>query len=315
MKKILLLGIIGIAIQSVSYTQTMSMFRETQTNFTRAFHIYTEGNSGTLVNNTAGYFTGNELELGMQYYQNFETATWLSIVAQFSFLGTATINQFNENAGMQDAVINPKWVYNGISTYSIGVKDIELGLEFSQFYYFGITHRFTLKNLFLVPFRVGNTHTITLYSELDIQPFFLGSMKNPLAPDRPGTQNDPHLELFSLYLEYEVVFHPMLAFRTKIGIQSSGAGARAAGSTLPSAWELDSLDAFRANLHIRWDNTLEFRMDNGFYVWGSIRYQADRLIPHPTQIEGKELIGKTLHDVYLRFGLGFRFDLLSSTDQ
>ena len=310
MKKLILLGMSCVMLHTVSHAQAMGIVKENPTNFARSLHIYSEGNSGTLVNGTAGYFSGNELEVGMQYSQNFETALWLKLIVQGAVLGTVGFNYVNLNTGA-DASMNPDWKYNGKNDGSIGFKDVELGLQFSNYYYFGIDNNFLMKNLFMVPFQMGDMHFFTIISELDIQPFYIGTVKNTTDPslEAPGVQNSPRLDLFSIGLEYRVKFHPMWAYATKLTLRSSGDGATVSGSTLPNIWAVDSLDAFRSNLHIRWDNTLFFNMDNGFYLWGSVRYQADRLIPHPRQTEVQQLIGKTLHDVYLRFGLGYKFDI------
>ena len=309
MKKLILLGISCVMLHTVSHAQAMGIVKGNPTNFARSFHIYTEGNSGTLVNGTAGYFSGNELEVGIQYSQNFETALWLKLIVQGAALGSVQPNNTNLRSQELDGGINPDWQYNGMQTASIKIKDVELGLQFSNYYYLGVNHEFLIKNLFMVPFQFGDMHFLTIISELDIQPFYIGEIVNTANPTTPGNQFKPHLDLFSIGIEYKVKFHPMWAYATKLTLRSSGYNSNVSGSTLPFLWTSDSLTAFRSNLHIRWDNTLFFNMDNGFYLWGSIRYQADRLIPHPSMTQQQDLIGKTLHDVYLRFGLGYKFDI------
>ena len=311
MKKLILLGISCVMLHTLSYAQAMGIVKENPTNFARSFHIYSEGNSGTLVNGTAGYFTGNELEVGVQYSQNFETALWLKLIVQGAVLGSITPNNVNLNANKVDGSINPDWVYNGRQDAGIGFKDVELGLQFSNYYYLGIDHNFLMKNLFMVPFQFGDNHFFNIISEFEIQPFFIGTIKNPSDPDleAEGQQTRARLQLFSIGLEYKVKFNPSWAYATKLTLRSSGETASVGGSTLGFIWEVDSLEAFRSNLHIRWDNTVYFNMDNGFYLWGSVRYQVMNLIPHPANTEGNQLMGKTLHDVYLRFGLGYKFDI------
>ncbi|MGL4677614.1 MAG: hypothetical protein ACRCWI_08135 [Brevinema sp.] len=306
MKKIILFSIAIFMIQGVSYTQLILPSTEA----VRGIHIYLEGNSGTLVDNTSGYFSGNEIELGLQYYQSFTAVPWLKMIIQGAVLGSFSVNNINLN-NKPDSSINSDWQYNGRNNAGIGIKDIEIGLEFASYYYFGVNHNFLLKNLFVLPFQIAGDHRITVYSELDIQPFYIGTIKNTSDPslEASGVQNSPHLDLFSIGLEYQVNFARAWSYSTKIALRSSGASATISGSTLPNVWEVDSLTAFISNMHLRWDNTMHFKMDNGFYIWGSIRYQIDRLVPHPRQTEVQQLIGKTLHDVYLHFGLGYQFSI------
>ena len=311
MKKLILLGLVSLLSTGTVFAQKMEIMRETRTNFGRSLHIYSEGNSGTLVNGTAGYFSGNELEVGVQYSQNFETALWLNLIVQGAVLGTVGINNFNHNGNEIDGAINPDYTYNGRQNGGISFKDVELGLQFSHYYYLGIDHNFLMKNLFVAPFQFGGIHFFNIISELELQPFYIGTIKNPGDPsfEADGQQTRARLQLFSIGLEYKVKFHPMWAYATKLTLRSTGETSSIGGSTLPFLWDVDSLTAFRSNLHIRWDNTVYFNMDNGFYLWGSVRYQALNLIPHPANTEGNQLMGKTLHDVYLRFGLGYKFDI------
>ncbi len=103
-----------------------------------------------------------------------------------------------------------------------------------------------------------------------------------------------YLNLFQVYLGYDITFHPKWNYSTVAKVRFDGDG---------------SVYEFAESLYIRWENRFTYLATDNFSFYGQLRYQVNGLIdPNSAYHEyyGLESID---HKVSLQFGVSYRFDL------
>ena len=302
MKKLILLGISCVMLQTLSHTQ-----ENTEDTLYRQFLLITELNTGTIVNDTDGYLAGNELELAIEYKQNFAKASWLSWYVKGAAIGNLTVNNLNLNK-FDDTIANPdldpKWRYNGVSSASLGLGYLETGLRFDKYGYIAVRHHGFIKAYAFAPIEFGGNQTFTFLGGIEAFPYVRGTKY--VSPDVEMSATDPSISVLALGINYNILFHENWGFTTELQYRTDGRGT--ASRTGNSAWDVDSLDALKYNSYFRFDNTFTYTTsDNAFSVWFQVRYMPQYFIELPIVLTQRR--GAIQHDVYLRAGMTYAFDI------
>ena len=300
MKKLILLGISCVMLHTVSHAQENNLVKE--------LSFYLEGNSGTLLDKSTGQFTGNELELGMKYQQSFASAPWLTMVLRGSVLGSMNFNHINLNQLNADGGLNPKYQFNGYRNTSVSINRIEAGLMFDKYFYFGIQHDLQITMILGGEIELAPNHSLLLSSTVEVLPLFVGALINDADPnfEEKGSPSGYQLQEFSLLIGYKVDFASNWNFKTELDLRSNGRYFDV--GTSAHSWVPDSLEAFTANMYIRWSNTIGYEDENGLGAWAQVRYQANNIIPSNVGVLNNAVFGRTNHDIFLRFGLSYKLD-------
>lgn len=277
--------------------------QETERTIYKKFSIYTEGNTGTLVKNTDGIFSGNEFVFGLKYEQNFVSATWLSLYTKISGITTIDFNIINNNVAGDGAVF-PDNQYNGYKQANIGFDYVETGL-ITDYAYIALRDDLLTKLYAYYTLEMGRNF-LKFVIGTEINPLQKGQLKNPSAPEVDGKLEGPIVDLITVGLEYSVAFHPNWSYTGSLYYRTSGYGYQPSNVGGFLIVDFDSADAFKFNSHIRFDNTITYTHENGISLFGTIRYQPTRFVSGFPEGNFRDMRSK--HDVYLKFGLSYTID-------
>ncbi|MGL5722227.1 MAG: hypothetical protein ACRCY4_07505 [Brevinema sp.] len=241
---------------------------------TRVFLAYTDFSSGVINPNDFGLnlFSGNEVEFGFIYEQNFARAANTKVGVKGYFITTV------------DVLSSPTNV-TGVGSKGIYIKEPSVGIFTSgKNYRIEVDSMFRFKPSIFYTLNFKQAGRLTFYAGAEI--CMLG-MPNSMGDSSKEYQ---HLQLFDMRLSYNVMLTKTLRLGTEVRFRFNGKGG---GDVAP-----DSTQAFVNSFNIRWNNTLTY-MKDGFYLYGQLRYQPER-IAHATL--------DPVHKVSLHTGLGFTFN-------
>ena len=320
MKKLILLGISCVMLHTVSYAQ------DAPAQDRHKLGLIMEGNSGTLVKDTDGFFAGNELTIALDYGYSFANAPWLTLFTRLGFIGNMNFNNINLHTTGPDQLpgnegnVDPLYKYNGFSSSSVGVDYFETGLVFGDYGSFSVRARngvghntgadagMLIKMYGYYPLIVGDIHMIKFSAGLEVNPLPVGSKLDPGDPslEAEGTQLGTAIDLLTFGMMYQVQFNPAWSVSTGLHLRTSGHKYKLANSATGDIWEADTAEAFRNNLHLRWENTVTYMYNDSFSIWGQVRYQPERIAIAEQSDSIYELT--TQHEVFLRFGMNYFFN-------
>ena len=303
MKKLILLGISCVMLQTLSHTQ-----ENTEDTLYRQVVLFTEMDSGSIVSDTdEAIKKANFLELGLEYKHNFAKVPWLSWFIKGTVIGKiGTLFQNNVEEGVADPILTPNWVYNGINGASIGFGYFESGIRFDKYGYIsfrGTTAEFLIKAYAFAPIEFGARGTLSFLGGIEANPYQNGALTvggGELPP------KDASIKVLAIGMNYNIMFHENWGFNTELQYRTEGSStqSRVGGNF----WEIDSLTALENNSTFRFDNTLKFKSDK-LDIWFQVRYHPKYFvrIPVPAQLRR----ARTQHDIHIRAGISYAFDIVT----
>ena len=281
-----------------------------------------EGNSGTLVNDTDGFFVGNELTIALDYGYSFANAPWLTVFTRLGFIGSMSFENINLHTEGPDQLpgnegsVDPLYQYNGFKSASVGVDYFETGLVFGKYGSFSVraraagdgTSAMLIKMYGYYPLIVGDIHMIKFSAGLEANPFPAGQKLNTgdSSLETEGAQTGTAIDLLTFGMAYQVQFNPAWSVSTGLHLRTSGHRYKLANAATGDIWKADTAEAFRNNLHLRWENTVTYMYNDSFSIWGQVRYQPERIAIAEQSNDIYELT--TQHEVFLRFGMNYFFN-------
>lgn len=222
--------------------------------FRRSLGVYIYGNTGDLNKDAKGIYDGNEIELGIDYSQNFTKATWLTLGVKID-----ASQSFNWERNPGRGTLKP-------NTGSMGAFTPILRGYLIFGSYFKIDMRsdgfFTMNAFYTANVARGHFLTVAAGAELNYL-------------DINGSE-------YHAGIVYETHFAKYLIFNSLFGARFRGADAT----------------TVRDTFHLRWDNTLGFKV-KGATLWARIRYQPDQFLKPNA---------RTLHTVEFHGGVAYNFD-------
>ena len=269
----------------LGYTNGFAQDGETAVN--KNFRIYLDASSGTLNKNTQGQqlLGGNELEIGMEYSQNFENARWLNVGFKALIIPTLTVISTESNViGLGSGGVIP----------GVGMNNLEAGMFINIFSMFRveIDTKLRFKPSLYYTFNLpGADHKLTTIAEATIAmiPYQDGTLTS-IAQDR-------YLGEFLVRLNYNVGIGAGWRFDTDLRFYIDGAGGP---NGIGGFVESDSLEAVVNSFRIRWSNGFSYSHAGGFGFYANFRYQAER-ISHNTK--------ESFDRLSLHAGMSYAFDL------
>ena len=301
MKKLILLGISCVLLQTISYAQ-----ENTEDTLFRQVVIFTELDSGSIVSDTdEAVKKANFLELGLEYKHNFAKVPWLSWFMKGTIIGKITTAFVNTEEGKRDDyIVNPNWEYNGITGAALNLGYFESGIKFDKYGYIsfrGTTSEFLIKAYAYAPIEFGAGGTLSFLGGIEANPYQVGSLTVG-GGELPA--KDTSIKVLAIGMNYDIMFHENWGFNTELQYRTDGAST--ANRTDSNFWEFDSLDALKNNSTFRFDNTLKFKSDK-LDVWFQVRYHPKYFVrvPVPAQLRR----ARTQHDIYIRAGISYAFDI------
>ena len=300
MKKLILLGISCIMLQTISYTQ-----ENTEAALYRQVVIFTELDSGSLISDTSeGARKANFLELGLEYKHNFAKVPWLSWFIKGTVIGSIGTVFQNTSDDVNDIILNPNWEYNGINGASVNIGYFESGIRFDKYGYIsfrGTTGDFLLKAYAFAPIEFGAGGTLSFLGGIEALPYIKGALK---LGDTDLVPKGTSIQVLAIGMNYNIMFHENWGFNTELQYRTEGSSTQ--DRTGGNMWEIDSLTALKNNSTFRFDNTLKFKSNN-LDVWLQVRYHPKYFVRVPVPAQQRR--GRTQHDVYIRAGISYAFDI------
>ena len=303
MKKLILLGISCVMLQTLSHTQ-----ENTEDTLYRQVVLFTEMDSGSIVSDTdEAIKKANFLELGLEYKHNFAKVPWLSWFMKGTIIGKINTALVNTSEGERDDhIVNPNWVYNGITGAKLELGYFESGIKFDKYGYIslrGTTAEFLIKAYAFAPIEFGARGTLSFLGGIEANPYQNGALTvggGELPP------KDASIKVLAIGMNYNIMFHENWGFNTELQYRTDGAST--ANRTDSNFWEFDSLDALKNNSTFRFDNTLKFKSDK-LDIWFQVRYHPKYFvrIPVPAQLRR----ARTQHDIHIRAGISYAFDIVT----
>ena len=301
MKKLILLGISCVMLQTISYAQ-----ENTEDTLFRQVVIFTELDSGSIVSDTdEAIKKANFLELGLEYKHNFAKVPWLSWFIKGTVIGKiGTLFQNNIEDGVLDPILNPNWVYNGINGATVGFGYFESGIKFDKYGYIsfrGTTAEFLIKAYAYAPIEFGTGGTLSFLGGVEANPYQVGALK---AGESELDSISSSIKVLAIGMSYDIMFHENWGFNTELQYRTEGSStqSRVGGNF----WEIDSLTALENNSTFRFDNTLKFKSDK-LDVWFQVRYHPKYFVRIPVPAQHRR--GRTQHDIHIRAGVSYAFDV------
>ncbi len=301
MKKLILLGISCVLLQTISYAQ-----ENTEDTLFRQVVIFTELDSGSIVSDTDQVVKkANSLELGLEYKHNFAKVPWLSWFMKGTIIGKITTAFVNTSEGERDDhIVYPNWEYNGITGAGLSLGYFESGIKFDKYGYIslrGTTTEFLIKAYAYAPIEFGVGGTLSFLGGIEANPYQVGALTVG-GGELPA--KDASIKVLAIGMNYNIMFHENWGFNTELQYRTDGAST--ANRTDSNFWEFDSLDALKNNSSFRFDNTLKFKSDK-LDVWFQVRYHPKYFVrvPVPAQLRR----ARTQHDVHIRAGVSYAFDI------
>jgi len=303
-KKLILLGISCVMLQTLSYAQD----ENTENILYRQIIVFTELDSGSIISDTdEAVKKANSLELGLEYKHNFAKVPWLSWFMKGTVIGKINTAFQNVSEDTSDKILNPDWIYNGISGAGLALGYIESGIRFDKYGYIsfrGTTGDFLIKAYAYAPIEFGVGGTFSFFGGIEALPYLGGALR---SGDTEIDPVNPSIKVLAIGMNYNVMFHENWGFNTELQYRTDGISTQS--RTGGNYWEIDSPTALKNNSTFRFDNTLKFQ-SNGLDMWFQVRYHPKYFVRVP--IPGQMRRGRTQHDVHIRAGISYAFDVSAS---
>ena len=287
----------------------------------KSFLVSFDANSGTLVNDTYGWFEGNSFDLLGEGRYNFKKLDWLQWYARLALTSSFTVHNENISQSYPEADkpynVYPKYQFNGYKGYNkIGFNYLEGGIRFGQFGSFAIREDLSFRGEGGYPI---DLKMVSIHPQVGIHtyPFKFGRWWSTI----PGTDangvyhegkegNPDNYSIRELYAALAVTMDfawldiPYLD-RLKVGMDFSWRtnGSDTKSTSQEALWKYDSIDALKYNTVLRLNTTLNYALTDRLTSYFQVRYQITNLFTMPEATLTRR--DRTAHDIYLKAGVSY----------
>lgn len=289
-------------------------------NFALAF----DANTGTLMSDTTGQFSGNAFDYTGEVNYRFAGVPWLAFYSKLALNSSFTFESKNYKNDYPDSGkdpnVYPEFRLNGMQdSFKFGFNYFEAGLRFFEFGYVAVRQNLSVKAEATVPVHVFDYVTVTPYGGIHAFPFRFGPWWSKFGgttvsgavenPERGKTTVASLKDVYgglSITVPFKWTGVPVLNdFSVGADFSWHTNGENLATRQGGSIYLSDSKDALLYNGYLRVNFTVNYRATERLAAYLQVRYEEKNPIPLPQGTFSRK--DRVSHDVYLRGGVSYRF--------